>query len=77
MSDASARHLYPPPTFNLPPAEVRLVRDFCHGKQWGVDTARYGVPYVFSRINEGATWVIAAGPFPEPGAAEAWIARLQ
>lgn len=77
MSDASARHLYPPPTFNLPAANVRLVRDFVWGRQWGVDSARHGAPYVFVRSHADAGWVMWAGPFVDEGHAESWIARLQ
>lgn len=77
MSDATARHLYPPPAFHLPAAEVRLVQEeFVRGRQFGIDRARFGRPYAFARYSAEAMWVIWAGPFEDDAAAEAWIKKL-
>lgn len=76
MTAPGHAHLYPPPVFNLPPAQPRLVRDFTRGQQWGVDVARFGKPYVFARYAPEAKWVIHAGPFVDEAAAVAYIEGL-
>ena len=76
MTPAGNAHLYPPPVFNLPPADPRLVRDFTHGRQWGVDVARFGKPYVFARYAPEAQWVLNAGPFVDDAAAVAYVEGL-
>lgn len=76
MTPAHNAHLYPPPVFNNPPAEPRFVRDWTHGKQWGVDVARFGKPYVFTRFMVDGMWTLHAGPFADDAAASAFIMRL-
>lgn len=76
MTPAGHAHLYPPPQFDLPPAAPRLVRDFTHGRQWGVDVARFGKPCVFTRYALTAAWVLNAGPFVDEAAAVAYLERL-
>lgn len=68
------RRLDSDPTY--PEPKARQVGDYVHGRQWGVDSKRYGRPYVFARIHPSAVWVIAAGPFQDEPAAIAWIERL-
>ena len=69
--------LHPMPTFPWrPPAQVRIVGDFTHGRQFGVDVAHFGVPYVFSRYHTDAIWMLHAGPFADEAAAVAWIEQL-
>lgn len=69
-------NLYPMPTFPArPPADVRLVGDFVQGRQFGVDVAHYGRPYVFARHHVDAVWLMWAGPFVDEAAAVAWIER--
>lgn len=60
-----------------PEPNARLVRGFVHGRQWGVDSERYGKPYVFARIHEKAVWQVWAGPFGDEAAAVDWIAGLK
>ncbi len=69
-------HLFPPPRFDNPPAEPRFVRDYTHGKQWGVDVARFGKPYVFTRYAPEAVWALHAGPFADDAAAVSYIESL-
>lgn len=59
-----------------PMVDARFVRDYVHGRQWGVDSARFGKPYVFTRISPNAMWMIHAGPFETEDAAERWIGEL-
>lgn len=59
-----------------PRVDARLVGEWTHGRQWGVDSARYGAAYVFARITPAAMWMVAAGPFVDEDAADAWIHKL-
>jgi hypothetical protein len=60
-----------------PSVNARMIRDWTRGRQWGVDSARYGRPYVFARIAPDAMWMIYAGPFADEDAAIAWIQQLK
>lgn len=60
-----------------PNAEARLVRDWTQGRQWGVDSERYGQAYVFTRFTPEAMWMIWAGPFVDETAAIAWVEELK
>lgn len=67
------------PLSDAPPSPIvnaRLVRDYTYGRQWGVDSARFGKPYVFARTAPDGLWMIWAGPFETEDAAERWIAKL-
>ena len=77
MTPAGNAHLYPPPSFNHPSPEVRLVGEgFVLGRQFGIDSCKFGQPYVFARYDTDANWVLYAGPFLNVGAAEVWINAL-
>lgn len=71
---ADLRRLPSDPTYPAPAA--RQVRDYVHGRQWGVDSDRYGKPYAFARYHDAAVWVVMAGPFVDEAAAIAWIEGL-
>lgn len=68
------RRLSTDPTY--PDPKARQVRDFVHGRQWGVESERYGRPYVFARIHANAVWVVYAGPFEDEAAAIGYIERI-
>lgn len=71
---ADLRRLGTDPTY--PEAKARQIGDYKHGRQFGVDSERYGKPYVFARIHAAAVWVVWAGPFIDDAAAVAWIEGL-
>jgi hypothetical protein len=71
---ADLRRLGTDPTY--PEAKARRIGDLVHGHEWGVDSDRYGKPYVFARIHENAVWIVRAGPFVDEAAAVAWIEGL-
>lgn len=72
---ADLRRLASDPSY--PEAKARQVRDFTRGRQWGVDSERYGKPYVFARMHETAVWMVWAGPFVDEAAAVAYIEGLK